>query len=147
MRVPWLQQVARGAFAVCMLAVAYLAFAPLPEPAGLGWDKSNHLLAFVTLAALADIGWPGSRTRPWRLGVVLGYGVFIELVQSGLDYREGSVLDFAADVLGVALWLGLKRVALIALGHGRAAPGSGSRPGAGATGDGSPAGGGHRPGG
>jgi VanZ family protein len=129
-----------------MLAIAYLAFAPLAEPPGLGWDKSNHLLAFFALAALADVGWPGARARPWRLGLVLSYGLFIELVQAGLDYRQGSVLDFAADVLGVALWLGLKQATLSVLERGRAASGSGSRPGGRAAGDDSPAGGRHRAG-
>lgn len=104
-----LRRVARLAFAVCVLAIAYLAFAPLPEPAGFDWDKTNHLVAFFTLAAVADIGWPGRAAMPWRLGLVLGYGVFIELVQAQLVYRHGSVLDFVGDALGVVLYLVLSR--------------------------------------
>jgi VanZ family protein len=117
MEAPLLRRGARAALVLCVLAIAYLAFAPMPEPPGFSWDKTNHLLAFVTLAALADFGWPGARALPWRLGLVLGYGLFIELVQGMLEYRHGSALDFAADALGVALWLGLKRMALIIAGN------------------------------
>jgi VanZ family protein len=112
-----LRRGARAALALCVLAIAYLAFTPMPEPPGFSWDKTNHLLAFFTLAALADLGWSGVRALPWRLGLLLGYGLFIELVQGTLDYRHGSALDFAADALGVALWLGLKRIALVIAGH------------------------------
>ncbi len=100
-----LRRIARLAFLVCVLAIAYLAFAPLPEPVGFDWDKANHLVAFLTLAVLADLGWPGRAAMPWRIGVVLGYGVVIELVQAQLAYRSGSALDLVADAAGVALYL------------------------------------------
>lgn len=107
-----LRRLARIGFFACVLAIAFLAFAPLPESPGFDWDKANHLAAFVTLVALAELGWPGRRAMPWRLALVLGYGVFIELVQAQLPYRQGSVLDLVADGLGVALYLVLKRAAL-----------------------------------
>jgi len=106
-----LRRLARIGFLASLLAIAFLAFAPFPEAPGLDWDKANHLLAFVTLAALAELGWPGRGAMPWRLGLVLGYGVLIELVQAQLPYRQASVLDLVADGLGVALYLGLKRAA------------------------------------
>ncbi|MCG6943576.1 MAG: VanZ family protein [Thiohalocapsa sp.] len=106
------QRAARLGLLACVLAIAYLAFAPLPDPTGFGWDKANHLMAFAVLAVLSELGWPGPAARPWRLALVLGYGVLIELVQAQLAYRQGSVLDFAADALGVALYLAGKRAAL-----------------------------------
>jgi len=105
-------------FLACVLAIAFLAFAPFPESPGFDWDKANHLVAFVTLMALAELGWPGRRAMPWRLALVLGYGVFIELVQAQLPYRQGSLLDLVADGLGVALYLGLKRPALMLSARG-----------------------------
>jgi VanZ family protein len=90
-----------------VLAIAFLAFAPLPEPPGFDWDKTNHFAAFFTLAALAGMGWPGRATMSWRLGLVLGYGAVIELVQAALPYRDGSLVDFAADALGMALYVAL----------------------------------------
>jgi VanZ family protein len=108
-----LRRLARLGFLACVLAVAFLAFAPFPESPGFDWDKANHLVAFVTLMALAELGWPDRRAMPWRLGLVLGYGVLIELVQAQLPYRQGSVLDLVADALGVALYLVLKRASLM----------------------------------
>jgi VanZ family protein len=94
---------------LCLLAITWLALTPQPDAPGLGWDKLNHAAAFLVLAALADLGWPGRATLPWRLGLLLGYGVLIELVQAVLAYRQGSALDFVADALGVAAYLAVQR--------------------------------------
>lgn len=124
------QKLARVALVACVLAIAFLAFAPLPEQPGFDWDKTNHLVAFFTLAALAGMGWPGRAAMSWRLGLVLGYGAVIELVQAVLPYRNGSVLDFAADALGVVLYVTLAGLATRLrwrLGGG-ALPSAGSAP-------------------
>ncbi len=104
-----IRQSARVGFVAAALAIAYLAFAPFAESPGFGWDKANHGVAFFTLAGLAELGWPGRAGLPWRLLSVLGYGVLIELMQALLPHRHGSVLDFAADVVGVMLWLSLRQ--------------------------------------
>ena len=89
------------ALVICLLAGAYLAFAPFESPPGLAYDKANHLLAFALMAWLADGGWPG-RERAWkRWGWLLSYGLFIELVQYELPYRDFSWLDLLADFLGL----------------------------------------------
>lgn len=103
---------ARVGLVAALLAITWLALTPQPDAPGLGWDKLNHVAAFLVLAALADLGWPGRAMAPWRVGLLLGYGLGIELVQGMLAYRQGSVLDFAADLVGVALWLVLARVLL-----------------------------------
>jgi VanZ family protein len=103
---------ARLGLGAAVLAITWLALTPQPDPPGLGWDKLNHVAAFLVLAALAQLGWPGRGARWWWLGLLLGYGLVIELVQGLLDYRQGSVLDFAADALGVALWHGLQLVVI-----------------------------------
>lgn len=109
---------ARLALGAAVLAITWLAVTPQPDPPGLGWDKLNHVAAFLVLAALAEAGWPGRVALPWRLAFLLGYGLLIELVQALLDYRQGSVLDFVADVAGIALWLALGW----ALGQRRGSP-------------------------
>ena len=91
-----------------VLVVAWLAFAPFAEPAGFSWDKANHLLAFCVMAALADGGYPGRDRELPRWGLLLGYGLVIELVQWPLPYREFSWLDLVANVIGVLLYLGLR---------------------------------------
>jgi len=99
---------ARLVLAVAMLTITWLALTPQPDPPGLGWDKLNHVAAFLVLAAMAEAGWPRRASLPWRLGLLLGYGLGIELMQGLLAYRQASALDFAADALGVALWHGLR---------------------------------------
>lgn len=97
----------RVALVIGLLAVLYLALAPFESAPGLGYDKANHLLAFLVLAWMADGGWPG-RERAWkRWGGLLGYAAFIECVQYALPYREASGFDLLADLLGLALYAAL----------------------------------------
>ena len=103
-----LRTAARLGLAAALLAITWLALTPQPDAPGLGWDKLNHVAAFLVLAALAEAGWPGRAALPRRLALLLGYGLGIELVQALLTYREASAVDFAADVLGVGLWHGLR---------------------------------------
>ncbi len=109
--------------ALLVLAVCVLAFMPHPPPAlDTGWDKRNHLLAFGSLAFVAELAFWPSRWR--RLKVLLGllaFGGFIELVQSQIPERSAEWGDLLADGLGIALGLALV-AALIRLG--RRAPGT-----------------------
>lgn len=95
----------RLALGVCVAAISYLALAPLPAPALGAYDKPQHLFAFFVLAWLAAGAYPGRRAAGWRIGLLLGYGVSIELVQHFLPHRRFSVADIAADVAGVLLLL------------------------------------------
>jgi VanZ family protein len=79
----------------------------LPEVFSLS-DKLNHLAAFFVLAALAY----GSRyPHPYRfhLYFLAGYALFIEIVQYFLPNRFFSLSDVVADVLGVGLFILIKR--------------------------------------
>lgn len=73
-----------------------------------GIDKLLHFAAFASLAA-----WFGALTPPARhvrLAVALaGLGLTIELLQWLSGYRGAEVLDWLADVAGVALGLVLAR--------------------------------------
>lgn len=102
----------RIAFWLCALVVLVLALLPpgTPMPTT-GWDKSNHMLAFATLALLAQRAWPG---RGWPIVICLvGYGVMIEWLQSLTPYRDADAIDVVADSIGVLLGLavaaGLRR--------------------------------------
>jgi VanZ family protein len=94
----------RFALAICVVAVSYLAFAPLREPVGFSWDKGNHVLAFFIMALLAHGGWPGRAHAPMRWGLLMGYGVGIEVIQQQLPLRHFSWLDIFADGLGLLLY-------------------------------------------
>lgn len=91
-------------FSLCALAVLVLSLLPpdAPEPTT-GWDKTNHLLAFGTLAVLGVRAWPA---RAWHLALALtAYGAAIEALQSLTAYRNASWADLLADVLGIAIGL------------------------------------------
>jgi VanZ family protein len=71
-------------------------------------DKVLHVLAFACLAGVACWSWSPSRQASWRIALGLtAYGVFIELVQSQLPWREASVADVIADAVGIALGLAM----------------------------------------
>lgn len=92
----------RVLLAVAMLGICWLAFDPHPPTAvDTGWDKLNHLSAFATLAFCAErgFGWPA-----WRRSSIglLGFGIFIELVQSQIPGRSAEAADVLGDAVGIA---------------------------------------------
>ena len=100
-------RVFRVAFGVCAVAVAYFAFAPLEAPPVFSWDKANHVLAFFVMAWLADAGWPERRWKLARWGLLLAYGLAIEVIQQVLPLRYFSWLDLVADGVGILAYLGV----------------------------------------
>ncbi len=82
----------------------------------MGYDKANHILAFFVLAGLADLAYPGSSpARGWEKWVsLLAFGLFIEAVQYFLPYRQFSLLDLAADGIGIWLYVSGVRLAISA---------------------------------
>lgn len=81
-----------------------LALALLPTPHALpttGWDKSNHLIAFCTLALLGLLAYP-AKPRTTMVALV-AYGGLIEVLQSFTTYRYAEWGDLLADAIGVSL--------------------------------------------
>ncbi|MCB1824427.1 MAG: VanZ family protein [Candidatus Competibacteraceae bacterium] len=82
-----------------------LALMPMTAvPVTTAWDKLDHALAFFTLALLAEQAFPG---WPFWRGLTLGllaYGVGIEIAQGFTPDREASLLDMAADGIGIAIY-------------------------------------------
>lgn len=96
----------RWLFSICALAVLVLSLLPpdMAQPTT-GWDKTNHLLAFGTLAVLGLRAWPG---RIWQLALALtAYGAAIKILQSLTPYRTSSWADLLVDVLGIAIGMAL----------------------------------------
>ena len=114
----------RLALASCLVGIGVLAFAPLASDPGTGNDKLNHLLAFGVLAALADHSFPSPGPgQGWgKWASLLGYGLFIEVVQSFLPYREASGWDLLADGAGIGLYVvAVRLVARLRAGRTRPA--------------------------
>ena len=66
-------------------------------------DKAGHAVVFFLIAALAQAGYAERRIVARLMLALLGYGLFIELVQALLPWREFSLWDWAADGVGIAL--------------------------------------------
>ncbi len=84
----------------CLIAVLVLALMPPTQPIPTtGWDKANHVLAFLVL------GWLGrrvyARQRTAVLLALVGYGVLIELLQGMTSYRDADPADVLADSIGL----------------------------------------------
>jgi len=85
-----------------MAAVFAFVMAVVPHPPrvpGEPNDKIQHIVAFVTLAALA--AWAYRRTPLVRLAVGLSlFGALIEVVQAiPMLHRDSDVLDWLADTV------------------------------------------------
>ena len=89
-------------FLACLTGVLVLSLMPagvrLPNT---GWDKSNHLLAFMALALT------GLKAHPKRPALLLAgllvYGGLIEVLQSFTPDRMAEWGDLFADALGLAI--------------------------------------------
>jgi VanZ family protein len=94
----------RAAFWLALAAVLVLSLWPSsePPPVSTGWDKSDHLVAYLVLGLLG-IGAYGSRVRLWV--ALLAYGGAIELLQALTVYRTASWNDWFADAVGLGLAL------------------------------------------
>ena len=100
----------------------------LPVPKGvLGFDKLQHLLAYLVLAASVIFWVPPDqrRLRPMRtflLLVFIGslYGVIDEIHQFYVPGRDCNIWDWLADTLGALLGAGVALLADRMVLQGRA---------------------------
>jgi len=88
---------------LCVVA-GWFAFTPRPPvPDFEGADKVNHLLAFGSMATAGAMGWAATHRARWQVAFsLLGYGGFIEAVQSQLPNRTAAWDDLLADAIGIA---------------------------------------------
>lgn len=107
----------RSLLGVLLLAITWLALNPVPPKAvDSGWDKLNHLAAFISLAVCAWRGFGSAHPRPEsRRGglalttALLAYGLLIEVVQGFVPGRSAEAQDLMADALGIAIGWALHR--------------------------------------
>lgn len=97
-----------AAYALASAVLLYLCLAPrdqLPEPPGAN-DKVEHAVAWFVLTLL---GYVLSPARRWAIpAYAIAFGGLIEVLQMLFGFgRHGDVLDFAVDVIGVALAVGV----------------------------------------
>jgi len=106
---PKFQILRRGCFFLLMLVIYYLAFTSAQYQIQTTFsDKVNHAFAFFVLAFVQHIAYPQSSLAK-SFTFLLLYGISIEIVQSFLPYRDGSVLDLITDTVSIAIYLWLCR--------------------------------------
>lgn len=99
------------AFWSALAVTLYFAWSPAP-PVLIENDKSQHILAFVTLTALFCWAYPKVRWF-WILGSLALVGGAIEIVQALPSlHRTSDIADWYADVAAVALTILLVRLVL-----------------------------------
>jgi VanZ family protein len=77
---------------------------PVPTVEGLETDKLAHLLVVGGLGVLAWWNLPAGRWRALTAVLLASvYAGVIELVQGGLAFRTGDVMDFVAGVAGATV--------------------------------------------
>lgn len=106
--------------ALLLVAITWLALVPAPPKVmTTGWDKSNHALAFASLAFSAVWAlWQRPRQWGWLVFALVGYGIAIEIAQSFVPPREADWHDVVADSIGILLGL-LAAWPLTAVARGR----------------------------
>ena len=118
MRNGWKPGIIAWGPAVAYMAVLFVlsAQSKLPSPPSiLGWDKLQHLTAYMVLGLLlyrACVISPIAGKSPYWTAFLLGalYGTFDEYHQSFVPGRDMSALDWLADVLGLIAALILMRI-------------------------------------
>lgn len=98
----------RTALLVATIVATRLATMSLDFTPAVGLnDKVLHVGAFLVLASLLDFSFPRNAFGTAKTATLLGYGMTIEVVQHFLPYRTFSLLDWAADAVGVVLYLAI----------------------------------------
>ncbi|WP_423751249.1 VanZ family protein [Salinirarus marinus] len=108
--------------AVLAVAAAILVGSVVDVPGAVSsstpwWDEIAHAVAYAAFAsvlAYATVHW---RDRPYRraavvVGVAVGYGALVELVQAPVPHRRFSPADAAVNAVGallVTLWFVAER--------------------------------------
>ncbi len=92
---------------LCLLIAVTCGFAFAPHAPGLdieNGDKLQHILAFSSLAVCAVLASPVERPTILRVLVgLLGFGIFIELVQLFIPSRSADWKDVVADMVGAGV--------------------------------------------
>ncbi len=104
-RNPLLTRLTQVMLGLALLSTTYLAITPVDYPVLSDInDKLQHVFAFLVLAFLADQAFP-QRAWNWRKFILLlAYGLALEIIQYFVPGRFFSLLDLAADALGLLLY-------------------------------------------
>jgi VanZ family protein len=96
----------RMAFWIPFGFATYMALTPVQHPEiSQANDKAMHLLAFGYLTGAFAVAYTHWTTWQRTAAIMLAYAVLIEVVQAFIPNRYWSLLDIAANVIGILLAL------------------------------------------
>ena len=106
------RRAAIAVFTAGIIAVSVLSLVPRTAMPGIEvWDKLEHTLAYLALAVTGAIAFPGRRRLAWLgLGLLI-LGCLLEVTQTFVPGRDGTVDDAVANAIGIGLGLALAGVA------------------------------------
>ncbi|MFL2768648.1 MAG: VanZ family protein [Gammaproteobacteria bacterium] len=90
-----------NSFYILFLISLYLFFAPFEDDGPEIFphlDKITHFSIFFLMTVLLILG---RLKRDYAIIFCILYALFTEIVQTFLNYRTGSILDFVSDILGI----------------------------------------------
>ena len=89
-----------NSFYILFLISLYLFFAPFEDGPEIFpyLDKIAHFSIFFLMTLFLIIG---RLKRNYALIFCILYALFIEIIQTFLNYRTGSIFDFVSDILGI----------------------------------------------
>ena len=97
---------ARLALGLALLIITGMALTPAPGEIQLSVnDKLGHAMAFLLLAFLTHASWPEIKFNWRQVSALLGYGLALEFTQYFIPNRYFSLLDIAADLAGIGLYM------------------------------------------
>tara|TARA_B100001564_G_scaffold29999_1_gene22081 strand:- start:440 stop:787 length:348 start_codon:yes stop_codon:yes gene_type:complete len=90
-----------NSFYILFLISLYLFFTPLESDSQKIFphsDKVGHFSIFFLMTIFLVIG---RLKKNYALIFCILYALFVEIVQTFLNYRTGSIFDFVSDILGI----------------------------------------------
>lgn len=90
------------AFLLSLLVSLQLSLSPVHTSEGmLINDKLAHYLGYFVMVMVLDFAYSPGRYLIFKIGVIVGYSIIIEVAQNFIPSREMSIHDLLANVLGV----------------------------------------------
>jgi len=101
----------RAMFVTALVICSYLFFSQQDVPTNIAHsDKYGHILVFFVLSLLLYLSW--FKSVLVQVALLTSYGIAVEVIQSYIPYRSGGIDDVVADVIGIALFHTVARLAV-----------------------------------
>ena len=90
-----------NSFYILFLISLYLFFAPFEDDGPKIFPHSDKIAHFSIFFLMTILLIAGRLKKSYALIFCILYAMFTEIVQTFLNYRNGSIFDFISDILGI----------------------------------------------